>query len=205
MSVYEEQKEHQSKYRDRRKQRIIDVMGGKCALCGYDRCNEALDLHHLNPDEKDFDVSARPCVSWEKTSAEIKKCILLCANCHREVHNGMVTKELHSSFNQDVCDRITAEVNAIKYGNCEQNRCCHCGKEVSNGSKLCPECYAKSIRRVNDRPTKSELAKLISEHGFLGTGKLFGVTDNAVRKWCKTDGLPVYRQEINDLVKSFKQ
>ena len=67
MSVYEEQKEHQSKYRDRRKQRIIDVMGGKCALCGYDRCNEALDLHHLNPDEKDFDISARPCVSWDKT------------------------------------------------------------------------------------------------------------------------------------------
>ena len=204
MSVYEEQKENQSKYRDRRKQRIIDVMGGKCALCGYNRCNDALDLHHLNPDEKDFDISDRPCISWDRTSIEMKKCILLCANCHREVHSGLITKELNSSFNQDICDRITEEVNTIKYGSGEQNRCCKCGKEISYGSKMCPECYAKSIQRVHDRPTKTELAKLISKYGFLGTGKLFGVTDGAVRKWCKTDGLPTYRNEIDALVKNLE-
>lgn len=204
MSVYEEQKEHQSKYRDRRKQRIIDVMGGKCTLCGYNRCNDALDLHHLNPEEKDFEVSFRPCISWDRTSAEIKKCILLCANCHREVHSGMITQELTSSFNQDICDKITAEVNAIKYGSGDQNRCCQCGQEISDGSKMCPECYAKSIRRVKNRPSKNDLAKLVSQYGFLGVGKLFGVTDNAVRKWCKTDGLPVYRNEIDALVKQLE-
>lgn len=205
MSTYDEQKEYQDTYRDRRKQRIVDVMGGQCALCGYNRCNEALELHHLNPKEKDFDIAANPCVSWDKTSAEIKKCILLCANCHREVHNGIIIQELHSSFNQDICDRITAEVNATKYGNCEQNRCCHCGKEIVYGSKMCPECYARSIRRVKNRPSKNDLAKLISQHGFLGVGKLFGVTDNAIRKWCKTDGLPVYRCEIDEFVQNLEK
>jgi hypothetical protein len=55
--------------------------------CGYDRCLEALEFHHIASGEKDFGISARGhSRSWEKTRQELDKCILLCANCHREIH-----------------------------------------------------------------------------------------------------------------------
>ena len=71
----------------------------------------------------------------------------------------------------------------------ECNYCIDCGIEISAGSKRCPECYAKSQRKV-ERPTKEELSNLIKEFGFSGTGRKFGVSDNAIRKWCKSYGLP---------------
>jgi 5-methylcytosine-specific restriction endonuclease McrA len=68
----------------------IEYKGGKCQICGYDRCTRALEFHHLNPDEKEFSISRDGSTrSWERTKIELDKCILLCANCHREVEDGM--------------------------------------------------------------------------------------------------------------------
>lgn len=59
-------------------------------LCGYDKCREALDFHHLDPTQKIFGLSVKGLTrSWEKIRNEIDKCILLCANCHREIHAGI--------------------------------------------------------------------------------------------------------------------
>lgn len=69
------------------KERAVAYKGGKCEICGYSRCPEAFDLHHTNPAEKDFAISARM-TTWEAVEPELKKCALLCANCHREVHAG---------------------------------------------------------------------------------------------------------------------
>jgi hypothetical protein len=69
----------------------IKYLGGKCAVCGYDRCPVALDFHHIRG-KKEFSVGdigySR---SWKKLKQELDKCVLLCANCHREVEAG-VTK-----------------------------------------------------------------------------------------------------------------
>ncbi len=68
----------------------IEQKGGRCYICGYGRCVEALEFHHLETEEKDFGISDRGYTrSWEKIKAELDKCILLCANCHREVHAGL--------------------------------------------------------------------------------------------------------------------
>src|SRR5437764_6667606 len=77
----------------RRRERVrltaIQYKGGCCQICGYGRCMEALEFHHLDPTQKDFGISKKGYTrSWEKTKGEIEKCILLCANCHREVHAG---------------------------------------------------------------------------------------------------------------------
>lgn len=72
--------------RRERKQRAIDYLGGKCAVCGYDRCSGAMDFHHISPSEKDPKVKRITRWSWEKVVVELDKCVLLCANCHREVH-----------------------------------------------------------------------------------------------------------------------
>ncbi len=64
--------------------------GGKCAICGYNKSSRALSFHHRDPKKKDFGVAANGMTrSWEKTRKEIDKCILLCANCHMEVHDGI--------------------------------------------------------------------------------------------------------------------
>lgn len=59
-----------------------------CAICGYDKCNAALVFHHVNPEDKKFNLgNFRQPV--DKIVEEINKCILLCANCHREIHWGL--------------------------------------------------------------------------------------------------------------------
>lgn len=69
------------------KQKAVTYMGGKCR-CGYDKCLGALEFHHKDPSEKDPNIrfgSSRK--SFKKIAKELDKCIMLCANCHREEHD----------------------------------------------------------------------------------------------------------------------
>lgn len=69
------------------KHMAIDYKGGKCLICNYDRCDAALEFHHRDPSQKDFGLSHRGLTrSWEKLKAELDKCMLVCANCHRQIH-----------------------------------------------------------------------------------------------------------------------
>ena len=73
----------------RRKVRLMAVQykGGHCSRCGYDKCVEALEFHHLDASQKDFGISSKGYTrSWQKVREEIEKCVLVCANCHRELH-----------------------------------------------------------------------------------------------------------------------
>ncbi|MEN9558487.1 MAG: hypothetical protein RL141_856 [Candidatus Parcubacteria bacterium] len=79
-----------AKRRKRLRELAIAHKGGACALCGYNKCSQALEFHHLDPSKKDFSVSADGSTrSWERIKNEIAKCALICANCHREVHAGI--------------------------------------------------------------------------------------------------------------------
>lgn len=70
------------------KQWSLEVKGEKCSICGYNKCIEALEFHHLDPLEKEFSLSDRNLVlDWEIIKKELDKCILICANCHREIHS----------------------------------------------------------------------------------------------------------------------
>jgi len=80
-----------AKRRKRIREMAIEFLGGKCCFCGYSRCSAALDFHHLDEGEKRFGLSQDGMTrSWEKTKQELKKCILVCSNCHREVHAGIL-------------------------------------------------------------------------------------------------------------------
>jgi transposase len=79
--------------RRRRKMRSILVAeaGGRCCVCGYDRSVAALEFHHLDRSQKRMSVSARGIAyALDTVRAEAAKCILLCANCHVEVENGLI-------------------------------------------------------------------------------------------------------------------
>ncbi len=80
-----------SKRRRKVKALAISYKGGKCQICGYLRYQGALELHHINPKDKSFGIGDKGYTrSWERVKAELDKCILLCANCHREVAAGVV-------------------------------------------------------------------------------------------------------------------
>lgn len=68
--------------------KVKQLRGGKCIKCGYSRCLKALEFHHLDPSKKDFTISND---NFKLASAleESKKCILLCSNCHRELHDNL--------------------------------------------------------------------------------------------------------------------
>ncbi len=82
--------ENVSKQRRRRKLKAIEYKGGECSLCGYNKCVGALHFHHTEPGHKDFGLSSKGMTrSWEKQREELDKCVLLCSNCHAEVHANM--------------------------------------------------------------------------------------------------------------------
>jgi 5-methylcytosine-specific restriction endonuclease McrA len=72
------------------KKKQVEFFGGKCKLCGYDKCHNALEFHHLDPTIKEESPSSLRQVTDElRWKSELEKCILLCSNCHREVHAGL--------------------------------------------------------------------------------------------------------------------
>lgn len=75
--------------RQKLKDRAVSAMGGACTGCGLREPVDALEFHHRDPHTKDFGISTEGIPRrWEKIEAELAKCVLLCANCHREVHAG---------------------------------------------------------------------------------------------------------------------
>ena len=70
------------------KKELVEYKGGKCEVCGYNKCYAALDFHHRNPDEKD--PNWRRMRSWtpSRVKKEVDKCQLVCRNCHSEIHYG---------------------------------------------------------------------------------------------------------------------
>ena len=92
--TYADRADYLKKAVDKRRKQIrkmsIEYKGSRCAICRYNKCVQALEFHHRNPSKKDFGISAKGYTrSWQKVKNELDKCILLCANCHREVHESI--------------------------------------------------------------------------------------------------------------------
>ncbi len=84
-------RKYQRKARHHRKRLLVEMLGGCCQICGYDRdCPSAYDFHHRDPATKVFEVGSRGLLRrLDELIAEAGKCVLLCCRCHREVHAGL--------------------------------------------------------------------------------------------------------------------
>ncbi len=71
------------------KEALVKGAGGRCQICGYDRCQAALEFHHVDPQTKQFGLARCGAHSFEKLRLEVRKCVLLCSNCHAEVEAGV--------------------------------------------------------------------------------------------------------------------
>jgi len=140
------------KRRKRIRKMAVDYRGGKCQLCGYSRCVEALEFHHLKDAKKDFGISDKGYTrSWSKIREELDKCMLLCANCHREVHAGLqlpreIVVEKSGEFREACLPR--------KSGNGNPEPSPDRTRTVREGAET--RAYARTLRRSQGkRPTPS--------------------------------------------------
>lgn len=76
-----------TKRRRKVKRLLIEAAGGKCVRCGYDKCQSALEFHHRDREDKSFTISMKQYLALDKCLEEIKKCDLVCANCHAEIED----------------------------------------------------------------------------------------------------------------------
>lgn len=144
----------------KRKYEVVLSRGGKCEICGYNKNITALEFHHKNPDEKEFQLDMRHFSnnSLEKLQEELDKCILVCANCHREIHN----KDLIMT---DIPELIKNAEDKKSFSSEKPGRVCPvCGKRFpsSTGKIYCSEECRDSIRYAG-YPTIEEVEERYNE------------------------------------------
>lgn len=174
-----------SDWRKRVKEKLFYILGGKCFICGYDKCPEACDFHHLDKALKNFTVAQALAngTSIEKILREVQNCVLLCANCHREVHAG-----LHSEMNLISSFMVERYEEVFK-----DNLCLECQKPLYNikhnfCSKTCNGRYfrkrQKRIKIEKDFWKDIDVVVLLSKNdGIISkAAKEIGLSDNAVKK-----------------------
>lgn len=81
--------EKTARHRRKVKSRLVDIFGGKCQCCGYSTTVWALTFHHVDESTKEFSIGSGDTRAWTKVLEEAKKCILVCFNCHQEIHAGI--------------------------------------------------------------------------------------------------------------------
>lgn len=175
--------------RQKRKQELVYIMGGKCTLCGYDKCIAALEFHHIDKNQKERQLSNGNCHSWEEDIKEVKKCALVCSNCHKEIE--AFGLEVEITFDEEKYQ----EINALKEQEKKVNRCRKCGIEIDKHALFCRSCWSL-LNRKAERPSKEELKKLIRYNSISSVAKIFNISDNALRKWCKDYQLPHRTKDI---------
>ena len=196
----------------KRKIALVNLLGGKCCECGYSKNLSALEFHHINPEDKDHTLDIRQLsnCTWNFCISEISKCKLICSNCHREHHNPLMNN--WQTLNEDeiinyvmdikeptlrkLCDQCGNKMNSknklchkcLKRERKQIERLCKCGKVKARYSIQCMSCSNKQPKIYNRkvvRPTKEDLEKLIWESPMSQLKKVFGVSDVAIKKWCK--------------------
>jgi hypothetical protein len=175
-----------SEWRYRTKLRMIESFGSKCCICGYSKCVSALDFHHLNPQQKDFSPSAARASSssWQKICDELRKCVMVCANCHREIHSGYIkVPDDAQRFDESYADyRAKLKLK-------DMNDCPVCGQKKMKYRTTCSKsCAARYSYRVDWDSIDLKQLKVAGKSN-VEIGKLLGVSDGAVIKRLKKLGL----------------
>jgi len=162
-----------------RKLKVLKMFGGKCSVCGYNKNIAALNFHHVDPNEKDFVWNRLRQLKWASIIKELKRCQLVCSNCHMEIHNPDCNTEVRSLIldNYEYGDAINRVIQPT-------GKCPVCDDDVY-GTKYCSVQHASFGNRVTVRPSKEELEDLLKGMSYCAIGRKYGVSDSAIRKWAK--------------------
>lgn len=179
-----------------------ELKENKCEICG---CTESLELHHINGNHQDN---------------RLENLQILCANCHRKTDNfrGKGIRAHKAASDWFISDEEVEKRHQMKL---EKRRipkhlrkvtpipskiCPSCGKEFKPSDRKQEYCSQECYHNKNDnRPDIISLLKAFKEYNnFVKVGTHFGVTDNAVRKWCKLYKLPIHSKELQQILKSIE-
>ncbi len=172
-------------WRQRTKLKLIKYSGGKCEICGYSKyCPPAYDFHHKNPQEKEFSISGKT-FALDRLKKEVDKCMLLCKNCHAELHD----KDFEKRRQNTVEKWKEREQRKKEIDNEKNKQCPSCRKtfKAINKNIICcsVECGNFYKRKVENRPSKEQLLEEIEETNYCAVGRRYGVGENTIRKWLK--------------------
>lgn len=165
-----------------------------CQCCGEKTACCLLFHHCNNGTNKDKNIST--IVSQKNIKRlieEINKCIVVCHNCHQKIHFELLTdnniplckenfEKWKISFNEQKKQykkrRLRSSKSKDKY------KICKCGNKIWKISNMCVAC-AHLLQRKSERPDLNTLLQQVKELGYCATGRLYGVSDNTIRKWIK--------------------
>lgn len=174
------------------------LKGNQCKECGWVGNIAGFCFHHPDPTQKEFGLSTAPTTNWEKYWEEAKKCDLLCVRCHTILHadnsDEQFLKDVESYKGRALIASDIPWKNQTRVPKVYIHTCPNCQQKYETSIKQQRFCSLKCRNensRKCQRPTKEELQKMISEMPMLHIGKKYGVTDNAVRKWCKGYGIQI--------------
>lgn len=184
-----------TQFRQKRKRDLITLYGGKCSLCGYNKSIKALEFHHIKPQDKKYALGTGNCHKLQDDLTEAKKCLLVCANCHREIHDGF-----YNDVNLFDYQKIDNQIKIEKLSISKDLFCKDCGVQITIYSKsgYCNSCAQKHRAKVQNKPSREELKSLIRTLPFLKIATIYNVSDNAIRKWCDKYSLPRNKKDINN-------
>jgi hypothetical protein len=135
------------------KRRMVAYKGGRCSICSYDSCIEALCFHHVDPESKTFTIAGRHGLSWTRLRQELDKCVLLCKNCHVQHHAVDAPSERRSGRG----GRPPAPEDG------RPCRCANCGREYrhdfrkGHGRRMCNSCRSNRGGRAARESLKRAL------------------------------------------------
>lgn len=179
------------KRRDLLKFKAVEYKGGKCEICGYNKNYAALEFHHLDPSQKDFGIAqSGETRSWDEIQNELDKCIMVCANCHRELHNPDWSKDnidnrlnsYKSKQKLEIPDKevLEKELNSGKTQ-----------KDIARQFKVSVPTLKRwlksySLNKVKPyRPSKEEIENGLKTHSALQLSKIYQMSDKGFYKLCQ--------------------
>lgn len=169
------------------KKKAVEYKGEKCEWCGYNKNACALTFHHIEPSKKEFSLSGMKSKSWASVEKELDKCLLLCFNCHQELH-ARESKYYKFYYGELADPGSTVKLyrkTEIKEYVPRTGICPVCNKSFTGDGKYCSHECAHFAQRKVIRPSKEELENLLKEHSCRAVGKMFGVSDKCICKWLK--------------------
>ena len=155
-------------YRKRIKKALVKGFGGACQVCKQEFPEFIFDFHHLNPKEKSFGLGCASTTRAKSSYAdEAKKCIMVCSHCHRYIeYANLDISNLESGFNEEVYYQTIDEL-------------------VGRNKQVIEE-----KKPIIMKPSREQLKADIRSMPMVQVGSKYLVSDNAVRKWCKSYNLP---------------
>ncbi len=168
--------------RERNKKFLVNLLGGGCQLCGYSKVLKNLVFHHVVPENKNHDLSSsRLYMALSGILPEIMKCLLICHNCHGEVHEG----EYEESFLSSLLSK-NVEILSFLEGKTWISVIYEREENTKEPKPRKPQVYKAMW------PSDGEMSILVQSNSLSSIAKKLGVSDTSVKKHCKKRGIETH-------------